>query len=172
MLAAGTILFAFYAALVGLAISIWGTGIWPIALAATALFGVFQYILGKKMALWSVGAEDLDENDYHRIHAAVEKMSREMVVFNRETGGNVGRLLNISVDGFKLFLRSPLEERQDLALGMVLPEPIEGINTLSFDARTIWCEEQERPGEYHAGFQFMELSEANRSIIEALIERF
>lgn len=78
MLAAGSILFAFYAALVGLAISIWGTGIWPIAVGVTALFGVFQYVLGKKMALWSVGAEDLDENDYHRIHAAVERMSREM----------------------------------------------------------------------------------------------
>lgn len=78
MLAAGSILFAFYAALVGLAISIWGTGIWPIAIALTALFGVFQYVLGKKMALWSVGAEDLDENDYYQIHAAVERMSRDM----------------------------------------------------------------------------------------------
>lgn len=78
MLAAGSILFAFYAALVGLAISIWGTGIWPIAVGVTAFFGVFQYVLGKKMALWSVGAEDLDENDYHRIHAAVERMSRDM----------------------------------------------------------------------------------------------
>ena len=78
MLAAGSILFAFYAALVGLAISIWGFDIWPIALAVTAFFGVFQYFLGKKMALWSVGAEDLDENDHHRIHAAVERMSRDM----------------------------------------------------------------------------------------------
>lgn len=101
-----------------------------------------------------------------------KRMSREMVVFNRETGGNVGRLLNISVDGFKLFVRNPPEEGQQLALGMVLPEPIEGINTLSFDARNIWCEEQERPGEYHAGFQFIEVGEANRSIIETLIERF
>ncbi len=78
MLAAGSILFAFYAGLVGLAISIWGFGIWPIALAATALFGVFQYFLGKKMALWSVGAEELDETQYRRIHSAIERMSREM----------------------------------------------------------------------------------------------
>jgi heat shock protein HtpX len=78
MLAAGSILFAFYAGLVGLAISIWGFGIWPIALAATALFGVFQYFLGKKMALWSVGAEDLDETQYSQIHSAVERMSRDM----------------------------------------------------------------------------------------------
>jgi len=78
MLVAGSILFAFYAALVGLAITVWGFDIWPIALAATALFGVFQYVMGKKMALWSVGAEALDENEYHRIHAAVERMSREM----------------------------------------------------------------------------------------------
>lgn len=78
MLAAGSILFAFYAALVGLAIAIWGVDIWPIAIAITAFFGVFQYIMGKKMALWSVGAKDLDENDYYQIHAAVERMSQEM----------------------------------------------------------------------------------------------
>ncbi len=101
-----------------------------------------------------------------------KKISREMVVFNRETGGNVGRLINISVDGFKVFVRSAPEEGLHWALGMVLPEPIEGINTLSFDARNIWCEEQERAGEYHAGFQFIELSDGNRAIIENLIERF
>jgi heat shock protein HtpX len=47
-------------------------------LAATALFGVFQYIMGKKMALWSVGAEELDENEDYQIHAAVERISQEM----------------------------------------------------------------------------------------------
>jgi CheY-like chemotaxis protein len=101
-----------------------------------------------------------------------KKMARELVVFNRETGGNVGRLINISVDGFKLFVRSSPEPGEHLALGMVLPEPMEGVNTLSFDARTIWCEEQEGSGEFHAGFQFIELSEGNRAIIENLIERF
>ncbi|MFP4174379.1 MAG: M48 family metalloprotease [Halobacteriales archaeon] len=78
MLVAGSILFAFYAAIVGLGIAIWGVDIWPIVLAATALFGVFQYVMGKKMALWSVGAEDLDENEYYQIHAAVERLSQDM----------------------------------------------------------------------------------------------
>jgi len=78
MLIAGSILFAFYAAIVGLAITIWGVDIWPLAVALTAVFGVFQYVVGKKMALWSVGAEDLDENEYYKIHAAVERMSQDM----------------------------------------------------------------------------------------------
>lgn len=101
-----------------------------------------------------------------------KKMSRDTVVFNRETGGNVGRLLDISVDGFRLFVRGRPEEGRELALGMVLPEPIAGVNTMSFDARTIWYEEQERAGEYQAGFQFLELGESTRAIIETLIERF
>lgn len=114
--------------------------------------------------------EELNKREARRYPR--KKMTREMVVFNRETGGNVGRLLNISVDGFKLFARSPLEEGQELALGMVLPEPIAGVNTMSFDVRTIWCEEQDRANEYHAGFQFIELGETNCSIVETLIERF
>jgi CheY-like chemotaxis protein len=130
---------------------------------------------GVVLVLRDVTGRETDPEELQRREARRyprKKMTREMVVFNRETGGNVGRLLNISVDGFKLFARSPLEEGQELALGMVLPEPIAGVNTMSFDARTIWCEEQERGGEYHAGFQFLEPGETNRNIIETLIERF
>src|SRR5690606_13421929 len=39
-----------------------------------------------------------------------KKMFREMVLFDRGTGLNIGRLLNISVDGFKLFTRQALQE--------------------------------------------------------------
>jgi CheY-like chemotaxis protein len=101
-----------------------------------------------------------------------KKMYREMVMFNRDTGGNVGRLLNISVDGFKLFTRHIPNEGEKLALSMVLPEQICGVNTMSFEARNVWHEEEHRPGEYHAGFQFIDLSDTNRNIIEALIERY
>ncbi len=101
-----------------------------------------------------------------------KKIFREMVVFDRSTGGNVGRLLNISEDGFKLFMRHEGNEGQELPLSMVLPEPIKGVNTLSFDARLIWWNRLDSPGEYHAGFQFTELSPTARGIIEVLIDKY
>lgn len=101
-----------------------------------------------------------------------KKMFREMVLFDRSTGLNIGRLLNISVDGFKLFTRQALKEDTVFQLSMVLPEQIFGVNTLSFNARNVWSEEQEGDSEYHAGFQFVDLSETHRNIIKALMEKY
>ena len=101
-----------------------------------------------------------------------KKIHREMVVFDRTTGGNVGRLVNISEDGFKLFMRYEGDEGRELPLSMVLPEPINGVNTLSFSARMVWNKALDTPGEYHAGFQFTELSDTARGIIGVLIDKY
>ncbi|MFP4632888.1 MAG: M48 family metalloprotease [Halobacteriota archaeon] len=82
MVAAATVLFGFYLVLAGAAIAVWGEGIWPLLTVATLGFVGFQYVLGKKMALWSIGARDLDQSTSEgaRIHQAVERLSREMEI--------------------------------------------------------------------------------------------
>jgi len=101
-----------------------------------------------------------------------KKMFREMVLFDRSTGLNIGRLLNISTDGFKLFTRQQPQEDTVFQLSVVLPEQIFGVNTLSFNARNVWTEEQEADGEFYAGFQFVDLSDTHRNIIKALMEKY
>lgn len=118
-----------------------------------------------------------DENDVrdsrkdHRRHPR-KKLFREMVVFDRSTGGNVGRLMNISVDGFKLFTRRELPKGEVLHMGMVLPDQIAGVNTISFDARVVWSEILDAPGEYQVGFQFMELTEITSNVVENLMDKY
>jgi CheY-like chemotaxis protein len=118
-----------------------------------------------------------DENDVrdsrkdHRRHPR-KKLFREMVVFDRSTGGNVGRLMNISLDGFKLFTRRELPHGEVLHMGMVLPDQIAGVNTISFDARVVWSEILDAPGEYQVGFQFMELTEITANVIENLMDKY
>jgi len=101
-----------------------------------------------------------------------KKMYKEMVLFDRATGGNVGRLLNVSVDGFKLSTRQEIKEGQEFQLSVVLPEQIRGVNTLSFSARNIWSKQQSTAGECNAGFQFLELNDTGREVIEALMEKY
>jgi hypothetical protein len=55
---------------------------------------------------------------------------------------------------------------------MVLPDQIGGVNTMSFNARVVWSEALDEPGEYHAGFQFLDLSDSNGEIVEILMERY
>lgn len=101
-----------------------------------------------------------------------KKVYKEMVVFDRATGGNVGRLINISVDGFKLFTKQGINEGNRFQLSVVLPEQINGVNTLSFDARNVWSKEKNSAGEFHAGFQFVEPGDTVRQVIEALMEKY
>lgn len=101
-----------------------------------------------------------------------KKLFREMVVFDRSTGGNVGRLMNLSVDGFKLFSRRELPHGEELQLGMVLPDQIAGVNTVSFDARVVWAETLDAPGEYQVGFQFLTLNAVTRDVVENLMEKY
>ncbi|MFB6110173.1 MAG: M48 family metallopeptidase [Halodesulfurarchaeum sp.] len=77
MAVVGAILAGFYLVAVAAAMVLFGTDILPIAvLGSIALVGV-QYKIGKWAALRSVGAEDLPENQYPRIHQFVEQVSRE-----------------------------------------------------------------------------------------------
>ncbi|ASK33846.1 response regulator [Alloalcanivorax mobilis] len=106
-----------------------------------------------------------------------KRLFRELVVFDRDTGGNVGRLENLSPGGFKLLLRREVVPGQRLQLGMVLPDQIGGVNTLSFNARVIWSEALEGAGrndvdQYHAGFQFLDLSDSNSEIVGTLMDRY
>lgn len=118
-----------------------------------------------------------DENDVrdsrkdHRRHPR-KKLFREMVVFDRSTGGNVGRLMNISLDGFKLFTRREISQGEVLQMGMVLPDQISGVNTISFDARVVWSEVLDAPGEYQMGFQFLALTEITANVIENLMDKY
>ncbi|MFC6727783.1 M48 family metallopeptidase [Natronoarchaeum mannanilyticum] len=72
-----TILFAFFAFAAGVATIVFNLPLAAVLVLAVAFAG-FQYLVGTKMALWSVGAEEMPEDEYREIHYAVEDMSKEM----------------------------------------------------------------------------------------------
>lgn len=75
MAVAGTVLFAFYAALAGVALRL-GVGL-PVVLAGSVLFAGAQYVLGKRLALRSVGATDLPAEQFPEVHRRYEAVSEE-----------------------------------------------------------------------------------------------
>ncbi len=77
MAVVGSILFAFYSMLAMVAYVGFGLGIELIVLLSIGFIG-FQYLIGKKVALWSSGADDLPEDQYPEIHRSVERLSDEM----------------------------------------------------------------------------------------------
>ncbi|MFB6085954.1 MAG: M48 family metallopeptidase [Halodesulfurarchaeum sp.] len=80
MAVVGGILAGFYLVAVAVAMVVFGQGILPIAIAGSLLLIGVQYKVGKWMALHSVGAEDLSEQQYPQIHQIVESHSRERAI--------------------------------------------------------------------------------------------
>ncbi len=76
MLVTGSILFAVYG-LVALYAYVAGFPL-PVIVAGSLVVVVGQYWLGRKLALRSVGATDLPEGEFPRIHRTVEELSADM----------------------------------------------------------------------------------------------
>lgn len=94
-------------------------------------------------------------------------------LFERGTGRNLGRLANISLEGFKLASREELGVGSRLLISMVLPETLAGSNTLSFDAQVVWCRiAEDTPGEYRAGFRIIRIGENDLRILVQLLEKY
>jgi heat shock protein HtpX len=74
----GTILAAFYLAIAAVAYTAFGIP-FPIVLLGSVGIVVLQYVIGKKMAVWSTGAEDMPEDgQYAQVHRSVERFSEDM----------------------------------------------------------------------------------------------
>ncbi|MFB6171144.1 MAG: M48 family metalloprotease [Haloarculaceae archaeon] len=78
MAVVGSVLFGFYALLALFAYATFGAGVLPIVAVGSVLFVGVQYVVGKKTALWSVGAEDLPADRYPEVHDAVADIADEM----------------------------------------------------------------------------------------------
>lgn len=106
------------------------------------------------------------------------KQSRKRVgavlrLFDRNTGLNLGRLANISLEGFKLASREAISTGSRYPISMVLPETLAGSNTLSFDAQAMWCRPAEdTPGEFRVGFRIIKIAENDLRVLMQLIEKY
>ncbi len=108
------------------------------------------------------------------VTAQERRMHRKSVtavlrVFDRSSGRNVGRMANLSRDGFKLVTREPQNLGQELSYSMVLPETLQGSNTMSFEAVSVWSHYAEATQDYRCGYRFTGLSEVDRRILDELL---
>lgn len=104
---------------------------------------------------------------------ARKRVGTVMRLFDRSTGHNLGRLVNISLEGFKLACREEMPVGSRYPISMVLPETLAGSNTLSFDAQAVWCKAaEETPGEFSAGFRIVRISENDLRILVQLLEKY
>lgn len=91
-------------------------------------------------------------------------------VFDRSTGKILGYLSDLSPKGAMIISDDPLSENSKISLRFDLPDPpLFSTDHLNLDARVAWCKPDIDPSFYNIGFEFFEISETDKSIIEEMI---
>lgn len=107
-----------------------------------------------------------------RRRAPRKRLSADLTLFDRSTGANIGRLVNLSESGLRLSSKKPVQEGQRIAFSMVLPQQVRGSSTLSFDAIVVWCQQAGYGGDVTAGFRFAELKPEALEVVRYLLEKY
>ena len=96
-----------------------------------------------------------------------------MQLVDSDTQQMVGHLVDISSGGFKLDSQSPIPVNKDFRLRMDLTSEVADKPTMSFVARSRWCQvDPLDPFIYNVGFQLINISPGDREIISRMIEKY
>ena len=96
-----------------------------------------------------------------------------MQLVDSDTQQMVGHLVDISSGGFKLDSQSPIPVNKDFRLRMDLTSEVADKPTMSFVARSKWCQvDPLDPFIYNVGFQLINISPGDREIINRMIEKY
>ena len=106
---------------------------------------------------------NLERNDFSYYMQLVDSDTQQMV----------GHLVDISSGGFKLDSQAPIPVNKDFRLRMDLTSEVADKPTMSFVARSKWCQvDPLDPFIYNVGFQLINISPGDREIINRMIEKY
>jgi hypothetical protein len=94
-------------------------------------------------------------------------------VFDRVTGRILGYLSDLSPKGAMIISDDPTPENTQVPLRFDLPDPpLFSTDHLNLAARVAWCKPDIDPSFYNIGFEFIEISEQDRLIIDEMIDAY
>lgn len=107
-----------------------------------------------------------DERRLHSRHNAEVQLE----VFDLHTGQRLGRIVDLSADGFMLFSDTPQAADELVECRLVSEQPIEGVCEITLGADCLWS----RPGadgqHCWAGFHIIDLAEDQAAALETLLK--
>ena len=93
-------------------------------------------------------------------------------IVDSSSGELIGRLVDITADGFKLVSRQAIELNKEFNLVLELPEPFDGDNKMTFKATSLHIKKDINPDYNDTGFQFLDLSKENLKKISLLMKKY
>ncbi|MBA1146149.1 PilZ domain-containing protein [Ectothiorhodospiraceae bacterium WFHF3C12] len=97
-------------------------------------------------------------------------ISAEPNVFDRHTRESLGRLVNLSREGFLVVAHEPMMPPAVHEVRIVVVDDYGQLRTINATAELIWCRRSRFDESYGAGFQFSGLDPADEIIVQHLIQ--
>ena len=92
------------------------------------------------------------------------------VVLDEASGEVLGQVGNLTIEGIMICSDRPLEIDRLYALQIELPDEVDGRSRLNVLARSLWCQRAIIPTRYATGFELLNVDDADRRVIQLLIQ--
>ena len=85
----------------------------------------------------------------------------------------LGYLGDLTLNGALMVSEKPVEIDQNLTLAIEFRKSSEKPATrMKIPARVAWCKQEEHHTYYNTGLEFLEITEKNKKVIEAVLEKY
>lgn len=99
-------------------------------------------------------------------------LSLDLMVVDRLTDAQLGRIANLSLEGAMVASRKPVDTPAVFACKMDLPSRLHGFEKIEFDIQAKWCKRNDSTGVYETGYQFVNLTPECKRLIRVILERY
>ncbi|MBN1294140.1 MAG: PilZ domain-containing protein [Candidatus Latescibacteria bacterium] len=99
-------------------------------------------------------------------------LSCNLDVYDRVTGLNIGRIIDISGNGMMISGEDQINTNTSLYITMELPEKINGVEQLHPACLTHWWKKDTDSGMFFTGLTFKNLESRDKKIIDSLIKKY
>ena len=109
------------------------------------------------------------ENSFQesRGHDRVE-VSEVIHVIDRQTGAELGRLVNISEEGFMLLGSQPIDENSIFQLSLEFDTGTNEASPILIGVENLWCHSSSDQTQYWAGFYIIDISDEDLESVRHL----
>lgn len=100
------------------------------------------------------------------------RVSSVLEIQNRQTMQTLGRIMDLSVEGFMLLAKQEMLPNQQYELILNLPEAIKFHRSIELIAECRWCQPSNTAGYFGAGFSVISVDVLKRDAWKQLVEEF
>jgi len=94
-------------------------------------------------------------------------------VFNLNGGHLLGYLGDLNLHGAMVISEKSVDDNTEITLAIELPElPNISASRITMPARAVWCQQDISPEYYNVGFEFKEVTDKQKTVIEAIIANY